>query len=370
MRLLHLHSGNLFGGVETLLVTLARYRDLCPALESRFAVCFDGRLRAELSSLGRPPWVLGAARLRRPWTVARARRRLAALLRREPIEVVICHAPWSYLLFAGVARRRRIPVVLWLHGPVPPRGWLDRTALRRPPAFVICNSRFTERSLSRLGRAVPSAVVYCPVGAPASRTGAREAVRASLGVAADTVVLAQVGRLEPWKGNREHLAALARLRDVPNWVSWHIGGAQRPQEQRHLDGLVAFAEQQGLATRARFLGERHDVADLLAAADVYVQPNTHAEPFGLAFVEALLAGLPVVTSACGGALEVVDDECGVLVPPGDTAALARSLRELIADPHRRSRLGAEGPRRARELCDPATQLAAMRTALTSALAAA
>jgi glycosyltransferase involved in cell wall biosynthesis len=352
MRLLHVHSGNLFGGVETLLVTLTRYRALCPAMESRVAVCFEGRLQAELAALGQPPRLLGAARLRRPWTVARARRRLAALLRQEPIEAVICHGPWPHLLFAGVARHHRLPVVLWLHGPLQPH-WLDRLALRWRPALLISTSRFTARSAAALAPGVPSAVVYCPVAARASTADARAAVRASLGVPDDTVVIVQVGRLEPWKGNREHLAALARLRDVPNWVSWHVGGAQRPQEQRHLDALVALAAREGLASRVRFFGERRDVPDLLAAADVYVQPNTGAEPFGQTFVEALLAGLPVVTSACGGALEIVDDRCGVLLPPGD-----------------RARLGAEGPARARTLCDPAAQLDALRATVAATLVAA
>jgi glycosyltransferase involved in cell wall biosynthesis len=369
MRLLHVHSGNLFGGVETLLVTLARYRALCPAMDSRIAVCFEGRLQAELAALGQPPRMLAAARLRRPWTVARARRRLATLLREEPIDAVVCHGPWPHLLFAGIARHQRLPVVLWLHGPVQSH-WLDRLALRWQPDLVICNSRFTAQSLAGPTRDVPSAVVYCPVAARASAPGARAAVRAALGVPADTVVIVQVGRLEPWKGNREHLTALAALRDVPNWVSWHVGGAQRPQEQRHLDALVALAEREGLGSRVRFLGERRDVPDLLAAADVYVQPNTGAEPFGQTFVEALLAGLPVVTSAFGGALEIVDDGCGVLVPPGDTAALARTLGALIGDPGRRARLGGEGPARARALCDPATQLAAIRTTVASTLVAA
>jgi glycosyltransferase involved in cell wall biosynthesis len=109
----------------------------------------------------------------------------------------------------------------------------------------------------------------------------------------------------------------------------------------------------------RFLGERRDVAACMRAADIHCQPNTGPEPFGLAFVEALYAGLPVVTTALGGALEIVTDACGVLVPAGDAAALTRALRRLILDPDARRRLGSAGPSRARELCDPSRQLAAL-----------
>ncbi len=70
---------------------------------------------------------------------------------------------------------------------------------------------------------------------------------------------------------------------------------------------------------------------LLAAADIHCQPNTGPEPFGITFIEALYAGLPVVTTSIGGALEIVDGSCGMLVEPNDPAALAGALRRLIED---------------------------------------
>jgi glycosyltransferase involved in cell wall biosynthesis len=108
--------------------------------------------------------------------------------------------------------------------------------------------------------------------------------------------------------------------------------------------------------RVRFLGQRSDVRRLLAAADIYCQPNTSPDSFGLTFVEGLLAQLPVVTTAMGGALEIVDSSCGVLVQPHDSGALATCLRHLILDPDWRSSLGSAGPCRARRLCDPASQM--------------
>jgi glycosyltransferase involved in cell wall biosynthesis len=105
--------------------------------------------------------------------------------------------------------------------------------------------------------------------------------------------------------------------------------------------------------RVRWLGERHDVAALLASADLYCQPNLEPEPFGMVFIEALAAGLPVVTSASGGALEIVDESCGRLVAANDRPALAAALRSLIDDRALRAQLAAAGPERARRLCDPA-----------------
>jgi len=80
LRVLHVHSGNLYGGVETILVTLARHRDLCPQMESHFALCFEGRLKEELTVAGAPVYQLGKVRLRQVVSVLRARRTLRELV--------------------------------------------------------------------------------------------------------------------------------------------------------------------------------------------------------------------------------------------------------------------------------------------------
>ncbi len=81
------------------------------------------------------------------------------------------------------------------------------------------------------------------------------------------------------------------------------------------------------------------------------------------FVEALHAGLPVVTSDAGGPREIVTPACGLLVPPGDITSLRSALQGLIASRERRLQLGSAGPARARELCDPQRQLARLEAAL-------
>ena len=115
--------------------------------------------------------------------------------------------------------------------------------------------------------------------------------------------------MESWKGHALHLDALAHLRDLPDWRCWIVGGAQRPHEVAYETMLRRRADTLGLAERVVFTGHRTDVARLLAAADIQCQPNTGPEPFGITFVEAMAAGLPVVTTAMGGALEIVDDSC-------------------------------------------------------------
>jgi glycosyltransferase involved in cell wall biosynthesis len=144
-----------------------------------------------------------------------------------------------------------------------------------------------------------------------------------------------------------------------------VGGAQRAEESSYVDGLVAATRRLGIDDRVRWLGERQDVRRLLAAADLHCQANLAPEPFGIAYVEALAAGLPVVASAAGGALEIVDASCGVLVPSGDSSALAGALEQLILDRDLRSKLSTAAPARAQYLSDPGRQLSKLADALAA-----
>jgi glycosyltransferase involved in cell wall biosynthesis len=358
MKILHVHSGNLYGGVETLLATVWRERAACPSMKTEFALCFEGRLSEELRAAGATVHTLGVARVRSPLSVRRARRTLARVLREQCFDLVVCHSSWTQALFGASSRAAGLPLVFWMHAPADGRHWLERWARRTPPDLVVCNSRFTSESAKQLYPRARAEVVYCPVSATAARLSPAE--RASLRAEFDTpetaTVVVQTSRMEEWKGHVLHLEALAKLKDVAGWVCWIVGGAQRPVEAAYVEGLRERAARLGITGRVRFAGQRTDVQRLLAAADIHCQPNMGAEPFGITFVEALAGGLPVVTTDIGGAREIVDDSCGVLVPRGDANALASALRELIESPALRERHALCGPTRAKELCDPATQL--------------
>jgi glycosyltransferase involved in cell wall biosynthesis len=245
-----------------------------------------------------------------------------------------------------------------MHSPATGKHWLERWARRTQPDLVLCNSNFTAASSDQLFPQVKTETVYCPVAPPelVDVDAVRNEVRAELQTAREATVIIQVSRMESWKGHAQHLTALGLLKDLPDWVCWQVGGAQRPDEMGYVDELKRLATNLGIGERVRFLGQRSDVQRLLAAADIFCQPNTAGEPFGIVFIEALNARLPVVTSDLGGAREIVDDTCGALAPTGDIPNLSETLRKLIQDPALRKSLGSNGPARAREVCDPQKQM--------------
>lgn len=354
MRVLHLGAGNLFGGVETFFITLAKLRHLAPDMKPEFGLCFRGRLWDELTAVGVPVFDLGEVRVSRPWTVLRARQRLRRVMAERRYDVVAVHSGWVHLVFAPEVRRNRVRLAFFAHNPLDRPTLLDRWAARTRPDVVIANSRFTAASVPKLLPGVPIEVAYLPVQVelPADRIGTRSAVRAELGTPESAVVILTACRMEGLKGHPILLEAFKQLRANPDWVAWIAGGAQRPQELAYSAELKATVARLGIDSRVRFLGQRSDVSRLLVAADVLCQPNTGPESFGLAFAESLAAGVPVVTTSIGGAVEIVDGSCGVLVPPGDPETVAEALGKLIADPVLRRTLGANGPRRAKELCGP------------------
>lgn len=358
-RVLHVNCGNLYGGVEAMLVTFAQGRDQYPALEPHFAVCEEGRFSRELAAAGVPVHWLGKVRISRPWTVQKARRQLRALLRSEHFDLAICHMPWSLAVFGPAVNAARQRLGFWAHAFHAGTGWLERLARLAKPDLAIANSHYTEQGLSNLFPQTPHGVLYPPVALSTvpDREQARFDLRRQMGVAEEAVVIVQVSRLERWKGHLVHLEALGRLQHLSTpWVCWIAGGAQKPDELEYLNQLQRTVANLGLTERVRFLGQRSDVPALLAAADIFCQPNETPEPFGICFVEALWAGKPVVTSASGGALEIVNESCGLLTKLGDAKGLAQALGALIESAGLRGRLGGAGAERARSLCNPASQM--------------
>jgi glycosyltransferase involved in cell wall biosynthesis len=364
MKVLHIAAGNLFGGIETMLIALARERSLAPAMEPHFAVCFDGALSRQLRALGAITHSMGEVRTRLPWTVWRARQNLRSLLKKERYDVVVCHASWCQAIFAPVVQELRIPQIFWLHD-VPARyHWLDRWTSLSPPDLAICNSQFTASTLPRLFPHAKSVVIHSPVSRrPAADLATRLQLRAGLGIDPETVAIMSVGRMQEGKGHPTLLRALAKLDSPANWHCWIVGGPQRRLEETYFRSLSRQVTDLSLGSRVTLLGQREDVPVLMQAADIYCQPNTAPDSFGITFVEALYAGLPIVTTGFGGVTEFVDSACGRLVPPGNLNALSAALASLLSDSGMRLQLGAAGRDRAHNLCDPTVQMMKISTAV-------
>ena len=150
-------------------------------------------------------------------------------------------------------------------------------------------------------------------------------------LAIDGPIVMMVGRLDPEKDQATLLRALRHL-DGAHGVL--VGDGSKRSELEQLAARV------GIADRTHFLGSRDDVERLLKRAVIYVQ-SSHWEGFGIAALEAMASGVPVVASRIPGLMDVVNS-AGVLFEPGNAEELAQHLRALLADPARRAELAKRG----------------------------
>jgi glycosyltransferase involved in cell wall biosynthesis len=176
--------------------------------------------------------------------------------------------------------------------------------------------------------------------------------RATLGVPDGAPLIVSVARLFRWKGHFELLRALALVkRKYPN-VRLAVVGSDYPADSGTTHMLKEHARELGIAENVVFIGQRSDVALLLAACDVFSLPSFE-EPFGLVFAEAMAMKRPVVALTNGGTPEVVEHgKCGLLSPPGDIDALAANLLRLLGDPALCTQFGEYGRSRVEEHFTP------------------
>ena len=284
--------------------------------------------------------------------------------------VLYANSQKAFIVAALAGRRGGLPVVWHLRDLL---GAPHFSALNTKAAVmmanwgaarVIANSQATADAFVAAGgmrRLVR--VVHNGVDAAAFDAAPEEAVRALRAHLAPGVayVLAIFGRLHAWKGQQVALDALAQLpADCHLWIV----GAPLFGEQVFEASLRTQAERLGIAPRVRFLGFRDDIAPLMRAADVIVHASTFPEPFGRVVVEGMLARRPVVATAAGGVVEIITDGVtGVLVPPGDAAALAQAVTALRADAARAAAIAEAGSARARRAFGVETMVRDVRAVL-------
>jgi glycosyltransferase involved in cell wall biosynthesis len=267
------------------------------------------------------------------------------VLRRNRPALVHCHTGRANWVGGLGARWARVPVLSTRRmDRRVKRGLRTRWLYHRLLSRVAAISPAVERRLLD-ARIEPERIrVICSAVDPEALapSAPREVLRAQLGATPATPCLLVAANLVRRKGVDVLLAAVAALDPRSRAVLWVAGdGPERA-------ALEAVAARLGLAERVRFLGRRSDVPDLLEACDVFVLPSRH-EGLGVAALEAMARGRPVVASAVGGLAEiVVPEQTGLLVPPEDSAALAAALERLIADLGLAQRFGAAGAKRVQE----------------------
>jgi sugar transferase (PEP-CTERM/EpsH1 system associated) len=274
--------------------------------------------------------------------------KMIRLMRRDRPDIVHSHT-WGSLCESFIAARvARVPVIIHgEHGTMnlrPRNRFVQRLLWKRVDRLLSVSSTLAH-TMSREVGVDPSriGVIYNGVSLERFAEGDGRRVRHELKVADDERVIATVGRLEPVKDHSTLIAAASMLKQASARFRLVLVGEGTLRER--LETEVAHF---GLADQTHFLGHRDDVEHVLAAADVFVL-SSWSEGLPNGIMEAMAAGVAVVSTAVGGATElVVDGTTGILVPARSPEALATAISSLLSDESRRAAFGEAGRRRATE----------------------
>ncbi len=337
------------GGAESQLAMLARglvQRGQCCGV---FVLEASGPLRSELDAAGVRIFDGGfdssASRVTRILQLVRALLRLWWIALRMKPRAVQGFLPITNLMAAVAGRFAGVPLVITARRALGTHQ--DRYPLFKPfdrltnrlSHRVTINSRAVGEDTIRRDGIDPGKLVLIPNGLDSSRFASaaadRSAIREELGLLPSHQAIVCVGNLIAYKGHADLIDAIGVLAARRPDIRLLLAG-----EDRGIGGeLHERAAALDIAGSVTFLGRRNDIARILAAGDLFVLPS-HEEGFSNALLEAMASGLPVIASAVGGNPEALENgTLGLLVPPGNAAALAAAIGRLLDDPAHARTLG-------------------------------
>jgi glycosyltransferase involved in cell wall biosynthesis len=251
------------------------------------------------------------------------------------------------------SRPRGTPVIWHIRDYVSSRPVMKRLLQSQGSrcALAIANSASVEGDIQRvLGPAVETCCIYnvvdlahyAPGGAQADLDGLSGLPPAEPG----TVRVGLVATFARWKGHEVFLKAMGHMQPLGlRWRAYVIGGPiyQTEGSQLGLGALRQLAADLGIGDRVGFTGFIEDTASAMRALDVIVHASTEPEPFGRVIAEGMACGRPVISSATGGAQELIQENYTALVhPPGNHVVLAERIAKLVRDQELRIRMGRAG----------------------------
>ncbi len=297
-----------------------------------------------LTVIGKPTSVPTGGSVARIALSVRLSTQVKRLLEQEQFDIVHLHEPLMPMLpltflrhsrsinvgtFHAYHDQRRFPVQAYFYGRRILRRWFRRLHGR---------IAVSEPARQFVQRYFPGDYTIIPNGIDCARFSDS---RVPLGQFADGKVnLLFVGRWEPRKGLKHLIRAFALVqREFPNTRLIVVGpdGGHRAAMEQTLTGM-------GLAGHVALVGQVSDdeLPRYYQTADIFCYPNTGSESMGIVLLEAMAAGKPLVASAIQGALYLVRQDEGILVPPKDHTALAMAIVHLIADRDLQLRMGEQG----------------------------
>lgn len=349
-RILYIHcGGDTVGGIETYLAQMLKYHHN----EAYLGIVRLG-MYSEYLKIQQTPNVISlrGGRLSEVDKVGIAIRNACRFVRKHNISIIIAKGYNSWLYGSVVAYLTKRKSIFYVANDINPNYWkypITCVGSYLRPTHYVANSNFTAASVLQILKK-PASVVY-----PAANTNqfdnvdneeARKQLLCEFNIPRHHCVYVIVGRLQKWKGQHIAIRSFRQMRHKANSTLLVVGDYTHKNDRNFFKSLQQLVGNDNII----FTGFRSDVPHIVAGSDIVVHTSITPEPFGITIIEGMLAKKPVIASAAGGPLEIIDNEQnGLLVERNNPPQLAQKMDLLYEKRDWGARLGQNAYTKARKL---------------------
>ena len=332
--ILYIHGGgDTIGGVETYLSALLLNHKL---FVPHAAIVKNGEVFKYLKQLNIKNVIeLQGGRIREINKTIRAIFNAVKYVKKQNINLIIAHGTHAWIFAWAIAKIARLKTIFYLHGQVEKNHFynpLIGLGLRMKPNLYVANSEFTAKSVRNL---LSSNVIVNYVASNSDQfekideITARSKIRNEFSLKDSSFIYLLVGRIQHWKGQDIVIDAFRNFKHRDKSCLLIVGDCTFEKDIEYLIYLKSLSKN---ISNVIYTGFRNDVNYLMKGSDVIIHSSREPEPFGLVIVEGMISRKPVIATAQGGPLEIIEDKKdGLLYSPEDVDSLIILMNLLFED---------------------------------------
>jgi len=329
---IYIHSGgNIIGGIETSLVSSFKYHK---RVTPHIAIVKAGLLFDILKrNYNERVIKLGGGRQRNIYKSSLAIYRAIKYIKKNNIKLVIASGMHSWLYAGIISKLAHVKSILYLRNEINTnilKNTVDFLGTIIKPSCYIANSNYTAKTV---GNEIKSEVkiIYPPVDnnviESISESGARNFINNEFSIPLDHTIFLIAGRIQKWKGQHIAIKAFKKIRNISKSTLLIVGDTTFDKDREYYNRIKTIAKNH---TNIKFVGFRSDIHRIIKGSDIILHTSITAEALGLIIIEGMMAGKPVIASALGGPLEIIEDgNTGYLIIPGSVSEYSKKMDYLI-----------------------------------------
>lgn len=337
-KVLHIVEDLKIGGLERVIASIVLGLDKTRYLSLVWCLSRGGEIAEELTNKGVEVKILGMNSYHNPLQIIA----LSRLIKKSKIDIIHTHGYFGSTFGRLAALLARTPIII-AHVHTTYYGFKKQNIvieriLSRFTDRIVCVSKAVKEFVVKTENIPEEKTCLIYNGVERSYPVDFDIDRKNLGIEDKELVGITVASLTPHKGHRVLIDAIRIICKKHKHIKFLIVG-----DGPLRNNLEAYVKDVQLSSKIIFMGQRKDVASLLRLATFFVLPSTEREGLGIALVEAMSEGLPLIGTRVGGIPEVIEDNVnGLLVTPGDSLELAAAVGKLITDKAMQGRMGEMG----------------------------